>query len=272
MLTYLLLLGSVKTDAVVYSMFLILKDAKALSCAAILALFTFSHPMKMTMASETAASRAITLPETAPPDIHAQLQAAHKHDTEAMFRVANYLLAHADKDPDNYDRLAFGWALNAARNGHAQASELTGVMYRSGTGIDQNYAKARKWLERALARQSLEPNFELALLYADESNPGFDKSKAGSFLAEAIRSEEPRACLISALNKIDEGEVIRRVLPEITCAAEGGVVDAMEMLGSYHLGRKSPYAFGMAQNWFERAAAAGSLSAIAKLEELALAP
>lgn len=248
-------------------MFLILKDPKGLICAAILALFTFSHPMKIAMASEAG-----MLPETAPPEIHAQLTAAHKRDTEAMFGIASYLLAHVDKDPQNYDRLAFGWALNAARNGHAQASELTGVMYRGGTGVDQNYVKARKWLERALARQSMEPNFELALLYADENNPGFDKAKAGTFLATAIRSEEPRACLISALNKIDDGEVLRRVLPEITCAAEGGVVDAMEMLGSYHLGRKSPYAFGMAQDWFERAAAAGSLSAVAKLKELALAP
>ena len=222
--------------------------------------------------SETGESVTGQLPESAPAEIHAQLQAAHKGDTESMYAIATYLLAHVDRDPQNYDRLAFGWALNAARNGHAQASELTGVMYRGGTGIAQNYVRARKWLERALARQSMEPNFELALLYADENNPGFDKSKAGTFLAEAMRSEEPRACLISALNKIEDGEVMRRVLPEVTCAAEGGVVDAMEMLGTYHLSRRSPYAFGMAQNWYERAAAAGSLSAMAKLEELALTP
>ncbi|ADE40768.1 tetratricopeptide repeat protein [Candidatus Puniceispirillum marinum] len=252
-------------------MFLIFKDTKALICAAILALFTFSIAMKITV-PEAEASEAHMLPETAPAEIHAQLKAAHKRDTDAMFAIATYLLTHVDNDPENYDQLAFGWALNAARNGHAQASELTGVMYRGGTGVAQNYVKARKWLERALARQSMEPNFELALLYADENNPGFDTSKAGTFLAEAMRSEEPRACLISALNQIEDGEVIRSVLSEITCAAEGGVVDAMEMLGHYHLGRRSPYAFGMAQNWFERAAAKGSLSAIEKLKELTLAP
>lgn len=259
-------LGS-KIDTVIYYMFLILKDIKILFGAAILALFIFLPPIKMAAAFET-----LGLPETATPKIHESLKAAHKGDTEAMFTIATYLLAQTDSEAPNYDRLAFGWALNAARNGHTQAAELTGVMYRNGTGVDQNYVKARKWLERALARQSHEPNFELALFYADENNPGFDKNKAGTFLAAAIRGDEARACLISALNKIDDGENMRHVLPEITCAAKGGVVDAMEMLGTYHLGRKSPYAFGMAQGWFERAAEAGSLSATAKLEELALAP
>ena len=94
-------------------------------------------------------------------------------------------------DDDGMASYAFGWALLAARNGHAQSAELTGVMYRSGIGVQQNYVKARKWLERALARGSNEPYFELAILYADEDNPGVDKTKSAEYLTEAIRMSEP---------------------------------------------------------------------------------
>ena len=37
----------------------------------------------------------------------------------------------------------------------------------------------------------MEPNFELAILYADEENPGMDKIKSARYLTEAIRTSEP---------------------------------------------------------------------------------
>ncbi|NBP80877.1 sel1 repeat family protein [bacterium] len=137
-----------------------------------------------------------------------------------------------------------------------------------GIGVAQNFAKARKWLERALARKSREPNFELALLYADTDNPGSDKKKAAEYLTAAIEQSEPRACLISAQSKIEDGATFRSVLTEVTCAADGGMPEAMEMLGDFNLQQNSPYALVRARKWLRLAAENGSKSAARKLLEL----
>ena len=220
------------------------------------------------LASLAPAAGASTLPDTAPDDIRIELSRAHAGDVESMYRIATYLADEAASEDDAMASFAFGWALLAARNGHAQAAELTGVMYRGGTGVPQNYVKARKWLERALARRSMEPNFELAILYADEGNPGMDRIKSAKHLTEAIRTSEPRACLIAARNKIDEGVEMRRILGEITCAAEGGIPEAMEMIAEYQLSKRSPQSRIRAREWLIRAVNSGSETAAGKLAAL----
>ena len=227
-------------------------------CAALMLFFAGLAP----------AASADTLPASAPDEIRLELSRAHAGDVESMYRVATYLADEAATDDDAMASFAFGWALLAARNGHAQAAELTGVMYRGGTGVPQNYVKARKWLERALARRSMEPNFELAILYADEDNPGMDKIKSAKHLTEAIRTSEPRACLIAARNKIDEGVELRRILGEITCAAEGGIPEAMEMIADYQLSKRSPQSKIRAREWLMRAVNSGSETAACKLAAL----
>ena len=211
---------------------------------------------------------AATLPADAPESIRTELRAAHNQDVDAMYNVAAYLSEQSVSAEDPLGNFAFGWALLAARNGHPQAAELTGVMYRTGLGVPQNYVKARKWLERALARESREPNFELALLYSDRNNTGNNPTKAAEYLTEAIKMREPRACLISARNKLEAGQTFRKVLNDVTCAAEGGVIDAMEMLGDYNISRKSPYATVRAREWLSRAVEAGSQTAGEKLAQL----
>ena len=213
-------------------------------------------------------SGADTLPEDAPDEIRLELSRAHAGDVESMYLVATYLADQAAVEDDAMASFAFGWALLAARNGHAQAAELTGVMYRGGIGVPQNYVKSRKWLERALARRSVEPNFELAILYADEENPGMDKIKSAKYLTDAIRRSEPRACLIAARNKINEGVEMRRILGEITCAAEGGIAEAMEMIAEYQLSKRSPQSKIRAREWLVRAMNSGSETAAGKLAAL----
>ena len=208
------------------------------------------------------------LPADAPDTVRQELYKAHAGDVDSMHRVARYLIGQSVTDDDDMASLAFGWALLAARNGHAQSAELTGVMYRTGAGVPQNFVKSRKWLERALARGSREPNFELAILYASEDNPGMDKAKSAQYLAEAIRSAEPRACLIAARNKITQGVELRRTLGEVKCAAEGGIPEAMEMIAEYHLSKRSPQSRAQARNWLVRALQSGSETAAGKLAAL----
>ena len=227
-------------------------------CAALMLFLVGSAP----------AAGADTLPATAPDGIRIELSRAHAGDVESMYRVATYLADEAAAGDDAMASYAFGWAILAARNGHAQAAELTGVMYRGGVGVPQNYVKARKWLDRALSRRSMEPNFELAILYADEENPGMDKIKSAKHLTEAIRTSEPRACLIAARNRINEGVELRRVLGEITCAAEGGIPEAMEMIAEYQLSKRSPQSKTRAREWLIRAVNGGSDTAAGKLAAL----
>ena len=210
----------------------------------------------------------LTLPDSADETVKETLSAAHNGDIEAMYSIALYLLEEGQMNKPDYLPLAFGWSLNAARRGHAQSAELTGVMYRRGIGIERNFVKARKWLERAVARGSLEPNFELALLYSEAENPGANKTRAAAFLADAIRFMEPRACLIAARNKINSGVEVRKALGEIRCAANGGIVDAMIMLAEYHLTKRSPYAQTNARDWLQKAAELGSDEALAMLSGL----
>ena len=220
------------------------------------------------MMSISLAARAGTLAADAPQAVRQTLSEAHAGNVDSMHRIAGYLIGQSATDDDEMSKFAFGWALLAAREGHAQSAELTGVMYRNGIGVPQNYIKARKWLERALARGSNEPNFELAILYADEQNPGVDKNKAANFLTEAIKSAEPRACLIAARNKITEGVELRRVLSELNCAADGDISEAMELLADYHLGKRSPLSKTRARAWLERAIGSGSTTAAQKLAAL----
>jgi len=225
----------------------------------------------LAMSTVTTASppaQAATLAPDTPQAVRDTLSKAHAGDIDSMHRIATYLIGQSVTDDDQMATYAFGWALLAARNGHAQAAELTGVMYRNGIGVPQNYVKSRKWLERALARGSNEPNFELAILYADDANPGVDKKKAASFLTEAIKTAEPRACLIAARNKLDEGIALRRILGELNCAAEGNIPEAMELLADYHLTKRSPLSENHARAWLEKALGAGSTTAAVKLSTL----
>lgn len=230
--------------------------------------FRMMSALAVMTALATSPAQAVELPASADITTKETLAAAHQGDIDAMYSIALYLLEEGQNGNADFLPLAFGWSLNAARRGHAQSAELTGVMYRRGIGVDRNFVKARKWLERAAIRGSLEPNFELALLYSEEENPGASKTRASAFLADAIRLMEPRACLIAARNKINNGAEIRKALGELRCAANGGIVDAMIMLANYHLQKRSPFAKTNARDWLLKAADLGSDEALAMLSGL----
>ena len=193
------------------------------------------------------------------------LALARDGNAEAMYAVAVRLM---DEESDIYDQDAFGWALNAARAGHPKAAEMTGRLYRIGMGVDVNYVKSRKWLLRALNRGAIGAHFELALLYADEDNPSFDKEEAATHMANALKKSEPRACLVAAKGIIESDLGIRKALKELTCAANGGIVTAMMYIADYYISKRSPNATYQAKQWLQKAVDAGSQEALNKLAEL----
>ena len=201
--------------------------------------------------------------KTSGDDIAATFKLARAGDSDAMYRVALYLLDEKKGQQKN----AFGWALNAARSGHGKAAELTGRLYRLGHGVDVNYAKSRKWLLRARGLNEAGANFELALLFADPENPSYDKAQAAIYIADALKRSEPRACLIAAQAKIMADYPTRKILRELNCAAEGGFTIAMLYIADYYRSKRSPHAEYFAQQWLEKAATAGDNAAQTLLAE-----
>ncbi|XDZ66755.1 tetratricopeptide repeat protein [Alphaproteobacteria bacterium LSUCC0684] len=194
---------------------------------------------------------------------------ARRGSPEAMVEVAKLLLE--DRRWRNDDTLhsdAFGWALIAARLGHPEAATLTGSLYRSGTGVKQNFVKSGKWLWRARQRQARGADFELALFYQDERNPVQDKAKASYHLKAALNKKDPRACVLAAQQKIQRQIPTRETLKELTCAAEGGIIPAMLILATYYEKKSSPNALFKAEAWLKKAVAAGSSTALERLYPL----
>ena len=198
-------------------------------------------------------------------DFTTTLKLAREGDPEAMYVVALRLM---EEKAESYQKDAFGWALNAARAGHPQAAELTGRFYRTGMGVDTNYVKARKWLFRALYRGSVGANFELALLFSDEDNPAYNEEQAAEHMENAIKKNEPRACLVAAEAKIASGFSVRKSLKELTCAANGGIVSAMIYIADYYMAKRSPNAQYLAMQWLKKAADAGDENAMQRLADL----
>lgn len=198
-------------------------------------------------------------------DFSTTLALAREGNPEAMYVVALKLM---NEKSEAYQKDAFGWALNAARAGHPKAAELTGRFYRIGMGTETNYVKARKWLLRALYRGAVGANFELALLYSDENNPGFDEEEASKHMADALKRNEPRACLVAAEAKINSGRSIRKSLKELTCAANGGIVTAMLYIADYYATKRSPNASYLAKLWLKKAADTGNEEAMQRLADM----
>ena len=202
-----------------------------------LMIFIFAQPVQI-IASAHAED---VIEET---DFTTTLMLAREGDPEAMYVVALRLM---EEKAESYQMDAFGWALNAARAGHPQAAELTGRFYRTGMGVDTNYVKARKWLFRALYRGSVE---------------------AAEHMENAIKKNEPRACLVAAEAKIASGFSVRKSLKELTCAANGGIVSAMIYIADYYMAKRSPNAQYLAMQWLKKAADAGDENAMQRLADL----
>jgi len=62
-----------------------------------------------------------------------------------------YGLAPLPADADG-NRLAAQWYFEAARAGHADAQYSLGILFLTGSGVEQDDAEARRWIARASAQ------------------------------------------------------------------------------------------------------------------------
>lgn len=81
-------------------------------------------------------------------------RAARQGLAEAQYHLGNmYAYGLAPVAPDmDVNRLAAQWYFEAARQGHAQAQYSLGILFRTGSGVEQDRAEARKWISRAAAQ------------------------------------------------------------------------------------------------------------------------
>ena len=80
-----------------------------------------------------------------------------------------------------------------ADNGNANAQYNMGVLYDEGYGVEQDYAKARQWYEKAAAQNYAKAEHNLGIMY--QSGHGVEKSsaKAAEWFKRAAEHGEPAA-------------------------------------------------------------------------------
>lgn len=178
------------------------------------------------------------------------IKEARQGNPDAMLSMAHQLL---ERDDQLSHQNAFGWSLYAARLGHPEAAELSGHLYRIGLGVSRNHVKARYWLKKAIKSGSSGAALELALLYADQGFSGRDRDKAEAYFQIALNQRDPRACLLVVQSKYKQGLTSDFYVPELTCAANGGLPVAMRMLAELLDRNPSPHAQSEAEKWRQKA-------------------
>lgn len=128
---------------------------------------------------------------------------------------------------------AFEWARQSAEEGYARAQFEVGLMYQSGTGIEQDYQAALFWFEKAAEQEDALAMFQLGIYYRE--GLGVEKSSEKSF-------------------------------QWFLTSAQNGYVPIYARLGDYYrdgIGVKQNHK--EAVNWYEKAAESGDKIAIYNL-------
>lgn len=80
-----------------------------------------------------------------------------------------------------------------ADNGNANAQYNMGVLYDEGYGVEQDYAKAREWYEKAAAQDYAKAEHNLGILYQEGHGVPQSDQKAAEWFRRAAEHGEPAA-------------------------------------------------------------------------------
>ena len=80
-----------------------------------------------------------------------------------------------------------------AENGNANAQYNMGVLYDEGYGVEQDYAQARDWYEKAAAQNYSKAEHNLGIMYQEGHGVGQDSAKAAEWFKRAAEHGEPAA-------------------------------------------------------------------------------
>ncbi|WP_293628090.1 SH3 domain-containing protein [Salinisphaera sp.] len=80
-----------------------------------------------------------------------------------------------------------------AENGNATAQYNMGVLYDEGYGVDQDYAQARDWYEKAAAQNYSKAEHNLGIMYQEGHGVPQSDAKAAEWFKRAAENGEPAA-------------------------------------------------------------------------------
>jgi TPR repeat protein len=119
-------------------------------------------------------------------------QAARGGDTEAAFQLGEMLRIGVQGVPAA-PAAAAPWYAIAARQQHAKAALMLGLLYKNGEGVARDDAQAARWLAQASERGNAHAMFLLSYIYDQGLGVPQDRAKGRRMLEEAAEHEYPPA-------------------------------------------------------------------------------
>lgn len=152
---------------------------------------------------------------------------------------------------------AFAWFEKAARQGHAQAAQVLGLIYQKGDGTTADPAAARRWYQYAADRGLAEAQFALGAMYLDGHGGPQDYELAVFWFKRADKQNFPPGS-IALGNMCATGRGVPKdmniAFAWFLRAAELGNGDAMlRVAGMYRFGTGVAKDVGIAIRWLEEA-------------------
>ncbi len=162
---------------------------------------------------------------------------------------------------------AFGLYLKGAELGNGKCQYQVALMYRDGDGTDVDLEESDKWFGR-FSRSATVPNYIWAADWA--SMHDVDSSDLAEMYKRACEG-----CVVSAIsdvwniNTITEGQAPPDALANLELLASNGNIDAMRRLGDYYyVGAGIGRDYGVAMEWFAKAASCGDIWSMNRLGEM----
>ena len=85
------------------------------------------------------------------------------------------------------------WIEKAANQGNASAQNNMGYLYEEGKGVEQDYTKAKEWYEKAANQGNASAQYNLGLMYYEEKGVKQDYTKAKEWFEKATEQENALA-------------------------------------------------------------------------------
>jgi TPR repeat protein len=124
---------------------------------------------------------------------------------EILGRAENIFADFGDRMDFKAQQEAFALLSFGANNGHTAGMFGLGVFYENGLGVQQDYAKAREWYEKAADRGDVVAMTNLGVLYENGQGVQHDYAKAREWYEKAAAKDDTRATYLGVLYEKGRG-------------------------------------------------------------------
>ena len=191
------------------------------------------------------------------------IEKANEGDSEAQFKLGNMYYYGQGVNQD-YAK-AIEWYERAAEQGNAAAQFNLGLMYDFGKGVERDYAKAIEWYEKAAEQGDVYAQYKLGVMYENCEGVEQDYAKAFEWYEKAAEQENAAAQFnLGVMYENGEGveQDYAKAIEWYERAAGQGDVKAQFNLGvMYENGEGVEQDYAKVIEWYERAAGQGDVKA-----------